>query len=84
MKFFFLFFFLEVSMINGSENKKINSEIEVKGINSSFFLLVYLGFVWIINFGYSKDVKEEMIIMIFSYDCIFIIKEYVFIILKFE
>lgn len=61
-------------MINGSENKKINSEIEVKGINSSFFLLVYLGFVWIIN---------EMIIMIFSYDCIFIIKEYVFIILKF-
>lgn len=40
--------------------------------------------VRIINLGYSKDVKEEMIITTSSHDRTFIIKEHVFIILKFE
>lgn len=70
-------------MTNGSENKKTNSEIEAKGINSSP-PSAHLGSVRIINLGYSKDVKEEMIITTSSHDRTFIIKEHVFIILKFE
>lgn len=42
-------------MTNGSENKKTNSEIEAKGINSSPLPSAHLGSVRIINLGYSKD-----------------------------
>lgn len=62
-------------MTNGSENKKTNSEIEAKGINSSPLPSAHLGSVRIIN---------EMIITTSSHDRTFIIKEHVFIILKFH
>lgn len=71
-------------MTNGSENKKTNSEIEAQGINSSSLPSAHLGSVRITNLGYSKDVKEEMIITTSSHDRTFIIKEHVFIILKFH
>lgn len=53
------FLILEASMTNGSENKKTNSEIEAKGINSSPLPSAHLGSVRIINLGYSKDVKKK-------------------------
>lgn len=68
------YFILEASMTNGSENKKTNSEIEAKGINSSPLPSAHLGSVRIINLGYSKDVKEEMIITTSSHDRTFINK----------
>lgn len=71
-------------MTNGSENKKTNSEIEAQGINSSPLPSAHLGSVRITNLGYSKDVKEEMIITTSSHDRTFIIKEHVFIIFVHE